>query len=153
MYGLTTGDVRKLAFDLAEKANIQHPFKNGMAGRDWLRGFMARHPEISLRRPEGTSLNRAVSFNREIIAEFFRVYKGLIGSGEYTPRQVWNVDETGITPVQVPAKVLATRGKRCVGKITSAERGELVTVVAAVNAAGQYLAPMLVWPRKGTWKC
>ena len=148
LYGLTTGDVRKLAFDLAEKANIQHPFKNGMAGRDWLRGFMARHPEISLRRPEGTSLNRAVSFNREIIVEFFRVYKGLIGSGEYTPRQVWNVDETGITPVQVPAKVLATRGKRCVGKITSAERGELVTVVAAVNAAGQYLAPMLVWPRK-----
>ena len=148
LYGLTTGDVRKLAFDLAEKANIQHPFKNGVAGRDWLRGFMARHPEISLRRPEGTSLNRAISFNREIIAEFFRVYKGLLGSGEYTPRQVWNVDETGITPVQVPAKVLATRGKRCVGKITSAERGELVTVVAAVNAAGQYLAPMLVWPRK-----
>ena len=148
LYGLTTKDVRKLAFDLAERTKIKHPFTDGMAGVDWLRGFMNRNKDISLRKPEGTSLNRAVAFNRQNVSEFFRVYTEVLRGGKYTARQIWNTDETGITPVQVPGKVLTTKGKRCVGKITSAERGELVTVVAAINAAGQYLPPMFIWPRK-----
>ena len=59
-----------------------------------------------------------------------------------------NVDETGITTVQVPGKVLAKKGQRQVGRVTSGERGENLTVVCAVNAAGSYAPPMLVFKQK-----
>ena len=45
-YGLTTMDIRRLAFDLAEKMKLQHPFskKLKLAGIEWLRSFLKRHP-------------------------------------------------------------------------------------------------------------
>ena len=42
---------------------------------------------------------------------------------------------------------MAERGKKQVGSITSAERGELVTVICAVNAAGNSIPPMFIFPR------
>lgn len=44
-------------------------------------------------------------------------------------------------------KVVTEKGKKQVGSVTSAERGELVTVVCAVNAAGNATPPMFVFPR------
>lgn len=42
---------------------------------------------------------------------------------------------------------MTEKGKKQVGSITSAERGELVTVVCAVNAAGNAIPPMFIFPR------
>jgi len=60
---------------------------------------------------------------------------------------IFNVDETGVTTVQTPKQVVAEKGKKQVGAITSAERGELVTVVCAVNATGNAVPPMFIFPR------
>ena len=45
LFGLTTMDLRRLAYSDAEKLGVWHPFshENKMAGFDWLRGFLARH--------------------------------------------------------------------------------------------------------------
>jgi len=58
-YGLSIMDIRRIVYDYAEKKNIAHPFskQNKMAGRDFVKGFLARHPELSLRKPEGVALN------------------------------------------------------------------------------------------------
>ena len=40
MFGLTTLDMRKLAFDVAEELKISHPFKNHKAGKEWLQSFL-----------------------------------------------------------------------------------------------------------------
>lgn len=50
-------------------------------------------------------------------------------------------------PVHRPSKILASKGQKQVGKITSAERGKLITAVCAFNAAGTYVAQMLIFPR------
>ena len=44
MFGLTTNDVRNLAFQLAEKNNLPNSFNKAKrkAGKDWLQGFMHR---------------------------------------------------------------------------------------------------------------
>ena len=60
---------------------------------------------------------------------------------------IWNVDETGCTTVQNPGKVVTERGKKQVGSSTSAEQGELVTVEYCVNAVGNVIPPLLVFPR------
>ncbi|XP_064596786.1 uncharacterized protein LOC135463456 [Liolophura sinensis] len=149
LYGLTTNDVRRLAYDVSEKCNLKHPFSHEkkMAGRGWLRAFLLRHKDISIRVPQGTNISRAVGFNKPKVQQFFGVYRQLLESKEFTPRQVWNMDETGVTNVHKPGKVLATRGIRQVGKM-SGERGKNVTVICAMNAIGVYVPPMFIFPRK-----
>ena len=41
------------------------------AGPDWLHGFMKRCPELALRTPEKTSLNRLTSFNK--VSRFYKL--------------------------------------------------------------------------------
>lgn len=57
------------------------------------------------------------------------------------------MDETGVTTVQKPDRIVTRRGTRQVGALTSAERGTLVTVAMAVNALGNTMPPMFVFPR------
>ena len=150
LYGLTPRDVRRLAFDVAEAAGINHPFNktSKMAGKDWLAGFFARYHDLSIRVPQGTNLSRAVAFNRPKVQQFFDVYKELLTEVSGTPSRIWNMDETGITNVQRPSKIIATKGQRTVGKMTSGERGSTVTVICAMSAAGAFSPPMFIYPRK-----
>jgi len=50
---------------------------------------------------------------------------------KFEAHQIFNLDETGITTVQNPSKVVAQKGKKQIGAITSAERGTLVNMCLA----------------------
>lgn len=66
LFGLTTNDVRRLASDFAEKLSIPYRFckTSRVTGKDWLSGFLQRNSQLSVRKPEATSMSRAVGFNR-----------------------------------------------------------------------------------------
>lgn len=55
---------------------------------------------------------------------------------------------TGITTVQNPEKIVARKGVKQVGAVTSAEWGTLITLVCAVNAFGNSIPPMFIFPQK-----
>ena len=60
-YGLTTTDVKSLAYDYGNANNISLPIKwheNKSASKDWLISFMKRNPTLAIRTPEKTSLGR-----------------------------------------------------------------------------------------------
>ncbi len=78
MFGITCKHVRGLAFQMAARNNIPHPFKNEVAGKDWLQGFMSRHPELSLRQLEATSAARSHGFNRQSVNRFFDLLSALV---------------------------------------------------------------------------
>ncbi|GBO01401.1 hypothetical protein AVEN_70003-1 [Araneus ventricosus] len=130
LFGITLSNLRTLAFELAVKNNIPHVFntEKRMAGKDWLYGFLKRHPKLVLRYPEKTSIARAKGFNRVAINAFFDLLDSLYSKYKFSPNDIYNADETGIlTVANKPSKVLALRGKKQVGTLTSAERGVLVT--------------------------
>lgn len=59
------------------------------------------------------------------------------------------MDETGITTVQAKCpKVYGAKGAKKVGSAISAERGRTITGVFCASAAGNYIPPMLIYPRK-----
>ena len=75
-FGLTMEDVRRLAYQLAERNGMLPPNDSRDSfGQDWLKGFLKRHPEITPRTPEATSAARARGFNREIVRQFFDMYE------------------------------------------------------------------------------
>ena len=53
-----------------------------------------------------------------------------------------------MTTVPSQNRVLAKKYTRSVGRIVSAERGTLVTIVCAINAMGISVPPMFLFPRK-----
>ncbi|XP_030747152.1 uncharacterized protein LOC115875789 [Sitophilus oryzae] len=67
---------------------------------------------------------------------------------QFTPNNIYNVDETGCTTVQKPGKVISKKGIKEVGGIVSQERGSLVTMCIAINALGQSIPPMFIFPLK-----
>jgi hypothetical protein len=150
-FGLSPYETRKFAFECAVKYGNNFPkswLKSSMAGPDWLRGFLKRHPRLSIRTPEATSLARATSFNRSNVGVFFQKLSDVMDRSHFSASNIFNVDETGITTVQKPNKIIARKGIKQVGALTSQERGTLVTMVIAVNACGNSVPPMFLFPRK-----
>lgn len=149
-YGLTKKDVRYLAYQYAflNKKKMPDSWNNNkIAGKGWLRYFLARHGKISLRKPEATSLARSTSFNKENVALFFKNYKEVLSRRDFPAHRIWNCDETGLTTVHVPPKILSPKGVKQVGQMTSGERGQNTTVIAAVSASGIHIPPMMIFPR------
>ena len=77
MFGLTTKDVRSLAYQLVVRNGLPNSFnkQKAKAGKDWLQSFRKRHPELTLIQPEATSAARAMSFNPVNVNKFFDLYE------------------------------------------------------------------------------
>ncbi|XP_049873490.1 jerky protein homolog-like [Pectinophora gossypiella] len=149
-FGLSKKEVRKLSYELTVKYNLSRPRTwddNEMAGEEWFRMFMSRNPQLSIRAAQATSLSRATSFNKNNVDTFYDNLSNVMDRYKFEPQDIYNADETGITTVQKPDRVLARRGARQVGSVTSAERGTLVSVAFAANAIGNALPPFFVFPR------
>lgn len=148
-YGCTAIQVRKLAYEYAESLKLPHNFNNNskMAGRDWLEGFLKRNG-ISIRKPEATSINRVTAFNKTEVSLFYKNLEKLMETYKFTPKNIYNCDETGISTVQDPGKILAPKGQKRVGSLTSWERGKNITVMCTMSAAGSFIPPMFIFPRK-----
>jgi hypothetical protein len=151
-YGLTAKETRQLAYQMAVANSIKCPdtwARNEMAGKDWLRSFKKRHNNISLKKPETCSIARATAFNKVNVERFYNNLKEALQRhptfGDGT--RIYNLDETATTTVQRPSKVLAPKGSS-ICKVTSGERGVLVTTCCIVSATGHALPPAMVFPRK-----
>jgi len=155
-HGLTPHKVRRLAFEMAEVNGFPMPKKwaeNKSAGADWLSAFLKRHPGLSIRCPEATSVARATAFNPFNINAFFDVLEPVIKRLNGGGRVIYNLDETGCTTVQKVPKVVAIKWCKQVGQVTSRERGELVTMCAVVSATGNTIPPAFIFPRKNFREC
>lgn len=150
LFGLTCNELRELAYELACRNNLSHPFgEEGKTGIEWVRGFMARHPTLSLRKPEATSAARAMGFNKPVVDTFFDLLTNVIDTHKLSADRIFNSDETGISVnPKGHSKIIALKGRRQVGTLTSAERGETVTVEICFSASGHYIPPIIIFPRK-----
>lgn len=149
-YGLNPKEIRMLANEYAIKNNKTVPRNwktDEKAGTDWFTSFMKRHTGLSVREPEATSVARATSFNKTNVSSFFNNLSTVLERYNFGPENIFNIDETGLTTVQRPTKVVAQKGIKQVGAIVSQERGQLVTVAVAVNAIGNCIPPVFVFPR------
>jgi hypothetical protein len=150
-YGLSTKDVRNLAYQYAVKNNVTIPAgwcDKQKASCDWLSSFLKRKNALSIRTPRATSLGRATSFNKHNLEMFFANLTEVYDRYKFQCQDIYNVDETATTTVQKQTRILATKGVKQVGAVTSSERGSVVTMAVAVCASGNSIPPFFVFPRK-----
>ncbi|XP_063216743.1 uncharacterized protein LOC134527745 [Bacillus rossius redtenbacheri] len=108
---------------------------------------MARHPQLSLRKPEGLSKMRAAAMDEKDFNDFYDLFGDLTNELELRekPERIYNVDESGFPLNNKPSKIICEKGQREVIKLTSVERGENVSVVACFSASGLYIPPFVIF--------
>jgi hypothetical protein len=83
-----------------------------------------------MRTPECISAARVKVFQSENVARFFDIYESEIRKVNRPAHRIFSVDKTRITTMQHRhSKVVSTKGKKEVESLTSAERGNIITVV------------------------
>jgi hypothetical protein len=105
--GLTKQELRKFAYDLAIHYGIKCPpnwVKSECAGEDWCYGFMKRHPILSIRAPQATSLARASAFSRHNVKLFFENYDPLLKKYKFGPEAIWEIQLLHVRNKRNPTK-------------------------------------------------
>lgn len=78
---------------------------------------------------------------------FFNNYEKVLQRDTYTPDRIYNLYETNIMTVVQAPNVIARTGQKQVGQSVSAERGQLITMCAIVNALGNTIPPVFIFSR------
>lgn len=139
-----------MAFEYAEANEIPHPFDRSsrLAGRDWVSAFLKRNSTLSLKTPEAMSLGRAIGFNEPQWNIYQNNLKSMFEKYHFPPSRIYNMDESGLSTVPNKLrKVIGQKGHNA-SKIVSAERGITVTVICCMSAGGNFVPPVLIYPRK-----
>lgn len=144
-------DVKKMAFAFAKKLSINCFSENDeSAGKVWLNGFLRRNPSLSIRKSEGLLLARAQGMNRKEVSDYFDLLHKLLTDNDLLnkPSKIFNMDKTGIQVNNKAERVVATKGSKDVYSLTSAEKGENISLIACCNAEGTFFPPVLIMKGK-----
>ena len=139
-YGLSVNEFLKMVYMYAiacGSTGIPDAWeRKKCATLDWYKAYLRRHPRLTLKAPEGMSIARITAFNSETVGIFFKAYTSAVERYEFQPRQILNLDESALSTVMKPVKVLCARGQAVASQV-SRERGATMTFVGIINAMGQ----------------
>ncbi|CAH1996388.1 unnamed protein product [Acanthoscelides obtectus] len=141
-YGLRLKDMKYMEFQFTMMNNLKNTFNltKQSAGEKWLRGFISRHPDLSVRTPEAVSVATVKEFNPVAVNKFFDLYEPEIDKMQSTSHGAYNVDETGITVVQhTRSKVISLKEKQKVAALTSLGRGKLINILTCMNTSDEFV--------------
>ena len=109
-FRLNVTDARELAVCIVENSGRKSPFKGEKAGLDWFKGFKRRNATLVLRKAEPMSAQRMKNSTTEVIKYLFEMLAAVLVCLDlmHMPMQIFNADETGISCVYKPGKILTT---------------------------------------------
>ena len=136
-----------LAYELASRNNRRgfSPLKK-CAGRSWLKGFLARYPQLKKKVSQKMSITCAIGANPTQVGNFFNHYRRWIHQWglECQPNHIWNVDECGISNIPQTQKVIGLLGERPFQTV-SGEKPVNTTLLTYVSAGGLHVPPMVIF--------
>lgn len=126
------------------------PFKNNMPGKKWVALFYDRHPEIAEKKAEGISTSRAL-VSTEDLKQWHQSLKNYLVEENALdiiedPKRIFNADESGFQTCPDSGKVIGPVNMKNFYEIKSGKDKEQLTVMLSINAAGQIVSPMIVYP-------
>jgi hypothetical protein len=109
---------------------------------------MKRHKNLTLCKPENTSLFRATAFNIKKRNGILRqLYERVLKSWKFAADRVFNIDEIGISTVVQSPNIVAHIGTKRNRQAVFGEQGTLITVCMIYNSVGNTTPPVLIYPR------
>ena len=149
----TREQMKYLVCDYVRSNHIKTPFKDDRPGKDWLRLFMQRK-NLSLKANMISSARKSATSNPFIIFDFFNIIEEIIEEQMLTPDKICNCDESGFPIDPGRSKVVGVKGEVSY-KVTSGAGRENITMLAACNAAGRAIDPLILFTGlnfQNTWR-
>ena len=119
-----------------------------LPARNWIYAFLARNPELQLKRPTGLDPKRAQNFNRTVVKRHFQLLGDFLDTHNIPWENVYNMDEKGIQlgggRKLDNTRYLYSREQRNHVKLQSPDL-ELVTTIECIGADGSILKPGFVF--------
>ncbi|KAG6978126.1 hypothetical protein FocnCong_v021601 [Fusarium oxysporum f. sp. conglutinans] len=114
-------------------------------GKRWAHNFVRRQPELKTRLFRRYDYQRAKCEDPTIIRDWFRLVQNTIAKYGIRSDDIWNFDETGFMMGIIMAGMVVTGSERQ-GRPKSVQPGnrEWITVIQAINAEGQSIAPFII---------
>ncbi|XP_063388301.1 uncharacterized protein LOC134674175 [Cydia fagiglandana] len=138
--------------NLVQNLKRKNSFKNGTPGRHWYEGFMARHPELSMRVSQNLTAPRAKITEESIRAWFDRIdryfTKENLKEVLADPRRLFNCAESAFN-LSPQSSVIVQSSNRVYSKIANDEK-ESLTVLMTVSADGNIQPPLVLFKRTPT---
>ncbi|RKK10678.1 hypothetical protein BFJ66_g14706 [Fusarium oxysporum f. sp. cepae] len=129
-----------------EMANSQLADRDASpVGKRWAHNFIKRQPELKIRLFRRYDYQRAKCEDPTIIRGWFRLVQNTIAKYGIRLDDIWNFDETGFMMGVIASGMVATGSERQ-GRPKSVQPGnrEWITVIQAINAEGQSIAPFII---------
>lgn len=144
--------IRRSAYRFCVENNIEHPFNNtkGVAGKDWLYGFLKRDPHLSRRKAQLMNPARAQKLNKFIVEDHFTKLTKIFDEMNLhqNPQNLFNMDEKGCRlTIHHQQQVIGQKGTKRV-HLVAPEHAENVTIAGCCNALGNHIPPMVIFKGK-----
>ncbi|XP_054763394.2 uncharacterized protein LOC129269981 [Lytechinus pictus] len=152
--GFTKAALLDLVADYVKTCNIENPFTDGRPGIDWYKGFMDRHPSLSLRKQEQLRCSGAKLTEKETVDHWFELLGKTLKdlSLENKPFQIYTVDVNGLPLDPSKLKRIAEKGLenvfQIIGSYSGGSEREKITVSGCGSASGHVLPPYVLYSGK-----
>lgn len=122
-------------------------FKNNLPGRDWVKSFLDRHPNLSVRFAANIKRTRA-AVDEKAITEYIQNVKKLVE--DLPPENVYNYDETNMSDDPGRKKIICRRGTKYPERVMNTTKSS-ISVMFCGNAAGQSIPPYIIYKAENLW--
>ncbi|KAJ8911596.1 hypothetical protein NQ315_003977 [Exocentrus adspersus] len=138
-------NIREIVQQFLNKRGItERRFQDNLPGEGWFNGFMARHPELTIKMAENTKRVRA-AVTYESIEEYFRNLRDAMK--DVPPQNCVNYDETNFVDNPGAAKVVMKKGSKHAYRTLDTSKTS-ITVMFAIAGNGARLPPYVVYRAK-----
>jgi len=122
-------------------------FCNNMPGKDWIKSFIKRHSQLTVRLASNIKRKRA-EVSPMVINEYFDNLSAELHGVD--PCGIWNYDETNLTDEPGQKKVIMKRGCKYPERIMNSTKSS-TSLMFCGNAAGELLPPYVVYKADCMW--
>jgi len=116
-------------------------FVDNLPGPDFMRCFMKRHPNLSIRTANMVKRGRA-ALSHPVVNKFFDHIEPVLEG--VPPENIWNYDETNMSDNPGSQKALFKRGVKYAEQIREHSKSA-ISIMFCGNAAGELLPPYVVY--------
>lgn len=128
--------------------SLKTPFKNNIPGHDWYLSFMARHPNLSFKKPEHLQKIRKDARDPFVVYDFYNKLRDLVVEKSLSDPSkanfVFNTDESGFNSDPCRVRAIGEKGKT-LSRVSGGSGRESTTVLACIAADGSYLPPFILF--------
>ena len=145
-YGCTRQECVNLAHALAVQL--------GKRGKEqlslkWMRGFLAKWPDLSVLKPRNLEYSRAKMASMDTVSSYFKNLECCPTEHSLTdkPNLIFNIDERAYSSTEHTPPCIVGSSSYCPTAVTSGS-GKTVTVLECISASGAAIPPFFIFPGK-----